>query len=311
MAPVLKTLAEPEKFVLQQAILPVIATGTDGSFRPIGSCWIFASAGVSALAFSAAHVFDEVVRSEERHDRTAASMPDVLRSPKPKPVSLGATYLKAIYRHSIQNSLMVDIRVVHRDGATDVAVCELAFQSDAPPGCVFERQMAIHAGPVVRDTQLVAVGYAGMDKTVSHADEARGLAWAQHFHQLTFEHGRCAEYYPLRGPRGPLGPCFEIDVPSRHGMSGGPILHNGYGDLLVGCGVISRGTAFGGDESTMAAALWPAYSFNIQNLRGNNDERLTLVDLARQGWIDDRSDGPSHFKLVKAAGEDGGQIAWM
>ena len=94
-------------------------------------------------------------------------------------------------------------------------------------------------------------------------------------------------------------------------MSGGPVLHKGYGDLLVGCGVISRGTAFGGDESTMAAALWPAYSFNIQNLRGENDDPLTLVDLARQGWIDDKSDGPSHFKWVKALDEGGGQIDWI
>jgi len=47
-------------------------------------------------------------------------------------------------------------------------------------------------------------------------------------------------------------------------MSGGPILHKDYGDEIVGCGVISRGTSFGGDESTMAAALWPAYSFILR-----------------------------------------------
>jgi Trypsin-like peptidase domain len=230
----IRILSEAEKATIQQVILPVIATGTDGGFRPIGSCWIFAPAGRDALAFSAAHVFDEVVRSEGRHERTAASTPDILRSLKRKPVSLAFTRLKAIYRRSIHELSFVDVHMVHRDGAADVAVCQLSFQSDAPPEWRFERRLAIHAGPVPRDTNVAVVGYAGMEKTRSHIDQEDSVACAEHFQQLTFEHGKCVEYYGARGPRGPDGPCFEIDVPSQHGMSGGPILHKGYGDELVG-----------------------------------------------------------------------------
>jgi hypothetical protein len=87
-------------------------------------------------------------------------------------------------------------------------------------------------------------------------------------------------------------------------------MHKSYGDEIVGCGVISRGTAFGGDECTMGAALWPAYSFNINNIRGDGDRPLTLIDLARQGWIDDKSNGPAHFRVVQAPDENGGTIAW-
>jgi Trypsin-like peptidase domain len=308
--PILRVLSEPEKTMVQQVILPVIASGTDGSFRPVGSCWIFATAGRDALAFSAAHVFEEVVRSEGRHESAVASMPDVFRSLRPKAVSLAVTRLKALYRHRIDQGLVVDIQVVHRDGLTDVAVCQLTFQSDAPPDCVFERKMAIHAGPVPRGTEVAVVGYAGMEKTRSYVDEENGIAWAEHFHQLTFEHGKCVEYHNARGPRGPVGPCFEIDVSSQHGMSGGPVVHKGYGDEIVGCGVISRGTSFGGDESTMGAALWPAYSFNIDSLRAEGDQQLTLIDLAREGWIDDKSNGPAHFKLVRGPDENGGMIAW-
>jgi len=308
--PILRVLSEPEKAMVQQVVLPVIATGTDGSFRPVGSCWIFTTAVRDAFAFSAAHVFEEVVRSEGRHERGVASMPDIFRPLKPKPVSLAVTRLKALYRHRIDHGLVVDIHVVYRDGLSDLAVCHLAFQSDAPPDCVFERKMAIHAGPVPRGTEVAVVGYAGMERTRAYFDEENGLSWAEHFHQLTFEHGKCVEYHNVRGPRGPVGPCFEINVPSQHGMSGGPILHKGYDNEIVGCGVISRGTSFGGDESTMAAALWPAYSFNINNLRGEGDQLLTLIDLARQGWIDDKSNGPAHFKVVRVPDENGGTIAW-
>jgi hypothetical protein len=81
-----RVLSESEKALVQQVILPVIATGTDGSFRPVGSCWIFATTGRDALAFSAAHIFEEIVRSEDRHERAAPSMPDLLRPRKSKAV---------------------------------------------------------------------------------------------------------------------------------------------------------------------------------------------------------------------------------
>jgi hypothetical protein len=293
---VLRVISESEKAVFQQAILPVFAYRTDGHMRPIGSCWIFATTGREALAFSAAHVFDEVVRSEERHDSSSLSLPDVLRPVKPRPVSLQLTRLKALYRHTLSEFLFVDIERVHRDGFTDVAVCELAFQPDAGTEYSFEKRIAIHAGPIEPQSKVAAVGYAGMEKTRCHVDTEGGVAWAGHFQQLSFQHGRCVEYFGTRGPRGPVGPCFEIDVCSHHGMSGGPVLHKGYGDEIVGCGVISRGTAFGGEETTMAAALWPAYSFSIDSLRDQDDEPITLIDLAKQGWIDDKSNGPAHFR---------------
>jgi hypothetical protein len=305
-----RTLSEPEKAMIQQVILPVLATGTDGSFRPVGSCWIFAATGRDALAFSATHIFDDVVRSEQRHERMVPSMPDIFRPLKLPAIALASTRLKAIYRHKIDQGLVVDIGRVYRDGLTDVAVCTLTFQPDAPSDCVFERKMAIHSGPVPRGTDVAAAGYAGMEKTRSYVDHENGAAWAEHFHQLTIEHGKCLEYYGVRGPRGPIGPCFEIDVSSQHGMSGGPILHKGYGNEIVGCGVISRGHAFGAGESTMASALWPAYSYNIEGYVGENDEPLTLLDLARQGWIDDKSNGPAHFNLVKIPDEDGGVLEW-
>ena len=77
-----------------RVILPVVTVGTDGSYRPIGTCWIFLTAGRDAFAFSAAHVFEEVVRSECRHERSAASMPDIIRSAKPPAVTLAKTSLR-------------------------------------------------------------------------------------------------------------------------------------------------------------------------------------------------------------------------
>ena len=259
------------------------------------------------------HVFEEVVRSECRHERSAASMPDIIRSAKPPAVTLANTRLKAIYRQTLDHALMTNISHVYRDGASDVAVCHLTFQSDAPEDCVFERKMAIHAGPVPPGLNVAAVAYSGMEQTRSYIDERAGVAWSVHQQHLAFEHGQCIEYFPQRAPRGPVGPSFEINVATRHGMSGGPIIHKGYGDTIVGCGVVSRGTAFGGDtESTTASALWPAYSFNIEALRGENDEQVSFVEIARQGWVDDKSNGPEHFRLICSPGEQGeGTIAWV
>ncbi len=306
----LRELSEHEAIIFQQAILPVIATGLDGSFRPVGTCWIFALAGRQALAFSAAHVFDEIVRSEERHDLSAPSMPDLLRPLKPKAVALGRTRLKAIYRRSMSDAVMVDIHRVHRDGSLDVAVCVLEFEPDSPAGAGFERKLAIHSGPVYPNTSVAVVGYGGMERTRPLAGMDGDRRVALHFQQLVFNHGVCTGYFPQRGVRGSAAPCFEINAVAQHGMSGGPILHKGYGDLIVGCGVVSRATTFGGDETTTAAALWPAYSFDMPELADAQQAPLTLADLAKTGHIDDKSDGPAHFKFIERPETGLGTITW-
>jgi hypothetical protein len=43
-------LTEPETVMFQQVALPVIGAGTDGSFRPLGPCWILCINGRDELA---------------------------------------------------------------------------------------------------------------------------------------------------------------------------------------------------------------------------------------------------------------------
>ena len=286
--------------MLEQAILPVVATGRDGSFRPVGTCWIFSIAddGQDAWAFSAAHVFQEVVRSEGRHERSASSTPDILRRSQSRPVALQFTYLNAIYRSGLEKLEFVKLLTVYRDDSVDVAVCHLMFPPDS--GMRFSRKLAIHSGPVAPGTKVAAVGFSGMGKSDSSPP------FATLHKRLTFEHGECVEYFPQHAPPQSQPPCFKIDVSTEHGMSGGPILHKGYGDELVGCGVISRGTSFGGAESTIASALWPVYSFSIPNIVDGNDAPLSLLDLARIGDISDKANGPEHFRFVGSNG-----ITWV
>lgn len=301
----MRVLTAIEQMFIEKTILPVVATGRDGSFRPVGTCWIFAFStdGKHALAFSAAHVFDEVVRSEGRHQRAAASMPDILRPQRSTPVTLAHTKLNAVYRSGPNQLDFVEILQVSRDGLFDLAVCHLAFPVDADTSTRFEKKLAVHTGPVAVGTGLSVAGYAGMEATEYAVDNERGVSTARLHKRLTFEHGTCAAYHTQKGPRGPTGPCFEINVKTAHGMSGGPVLHKGYGDLIVGCGVVSRGTSFGGDESTMAAALWPAYSFELSSLV-HDGHAATLIELAASGSIDDRSNGPCHFRRIGNLGID-------
>ena len=170
---------------------------------------------------------------------------------------LAATRLKALYRYDIDHWFFVDITTVYRDGLHDVAVCHLTFEPDAPGDYVFSTKLAIHSGPISVGQDVAAIGYAGMERTRSWVDAEGCRAWSNHEQQLTFRHGTCVEYFETRGPRGPQGPCFDINVPTEHGMSGGPVILKRYGDEIVAGGIISRGTCFGGDDMTTAASSGP------------------------------------------------------
>lgn len=299
---------ESEILSIQKVILPLFAAREDGAFRPIGSCWIFAAAGSSALAFTAAHIFEEVARSEGRHERADRTMPDILRSARPRPVNLASHRIYALYRLNATDGEMVDVQNLYFDGSSDVAVCTLFFSDNSTNG--FEKKMAIHSGPVPAGSEIAAVGYGEMEKSRTYTDETTGKFSVEHHHRLTIEYGQCMEYFSQNGPRGSKGPSFEVNVPTLHGMSGGPILIKEYGDEWVGCGVISRGTSFGDQETSISSALWPAYSFTVDAIADGNGAPLTLIELAKRHWVDDKSDGPSHFQMIKASEEDGFLIGW-
>lgn len=296
-----------EKVQFQQAILPVVATTTDGKWVPAGSCFVFAINDRVALAFSAAHVFEYVVRSEGHHDKSAASMPNILRDQRPPAVDLQHTTLRSIYPVSEDTVYLPTIARVERDGALDVCVCLLVLGDDVPPEITFQRKLAIHSGPIPEGTDVYAVGYAEMGKT--KPIEFESTAGALHYQKLAFEHGKAGSYYIHKGPRGnPLGPCFELNVSTQVGMSGGPVIHKGYGDEIVACGVISYGSSFGRDETTMASCLWPSYSFNLPYLAGVQDNGLNLLELEKRGWIDDKSNPSKHFSIKN--GPLGKQVQW-
>lgn len=308
----MRVLDASEQMMFEKAVLPVVATGRDGSFRPVGTCWVFAIGNGGALAFSAAHIFDDVVRQEGRHQRHSPSTPEFFLN-RPQSVALAQTYLKAVYRSAMDQLLFVDILAVEYGPFSDVAICTLAFQAGTPSDVKFEKKLSVYSGPIPVGSALCAVGYGGMEKTQASLDEVNEVATATMHKTLTFEHGVCRGYFNDRGPRGaPLGPCFEIDVPTKHGMSGGPILYKEFDTEIVSCGVVSRGTSFGGDESTMGSALWPAYALRLPNVVGGEDRQPpTLLDLAQVGWLDDKANGPSHFRISEPAADGSRRALWI
>ena len=308
----MKVLNASEQMMFEKAVLPVVATGRDGSFRPVGTCWVFAIGNGGALAFSAAHIFEDVVRQEGRHQRHSSSTPKFFLN-RPQPVALAHTYLKAVYRNAMDELLFVDILAVEYGPFSDVAICSLAFQVGTPSDIKFEKKLSLYSGPIPVGAPLCAVGYGGMEETQASFDEVNEVATATMHKALTFEHGLCRGYFNDRGPRGaPVGPCFEIDVSTNHGMSGGPILYKKFGEEIVGCGVVSRGTSFGGDEHTMASALWPAYALPLPRVVGGEDKQApTMLDLARARWLDDKADGPSHFRISEPTTDGVRQAVWI
>lgn len=303
------TMSREETTLVRQAILPVFLSGTDGSVEGIGTCWIVSTCGRDAIAFSAAHIFDYVVRREERHERSVPSTPPDFLSRTSSSIDLQLTRLKAIYQQSDYKTAPVDILRVFKSESHDLAICHLRLQSDVAPDVMFRKKIDIHSAPVAINEEIQIAGYSKLRETEPIVDISKNASQFVVVPEVKFLTAKITNRYLHSRPGGPDGPCYEVDCESIHGMSGGPVFLSTPGKKAVACGVISRGNSFVGDV-TACAELWPAFALKLEHIMlAGSGPLSSLVDLVEKGLVVDDANGPEHFRsFVDKQGN--GIIGW-
>jgi hypothetical protein len=95
------------------------------------------------------------------------------------------------------------------------------FNDDVGSDVVFVSRFALDTTPVNVEGPIIAIGYAPM--------KAKPLRTTEEWLEFSFEagwacnKGKVTAVYPEKGPSGQKGPCFQVDIPFKGGMSGGPI----------------------------------------------------------------------------------------
>lgn len=113
-----------------------------------------------------------------------------------------------------------------------------------------------------------------------------------------------------KGSRGRSWPSFRCNTPFDAGMSGGPIINKTYGNEVVTCGVIcsdwseSPSTIIQGSGLSLASMLWTAMGIRIRNASLDDVDGPRLLDLQRNGHIDDRGKASDHIRIIPGASDE-------
>lgn len=294
---------------VQRVILPIIATGTrDGSFMPVGTAFVIRGLGRQALLLSAAHNFTHIAGKIDRPFDThhPSALPEFRA--RYNEIKLKETKIQILFRERDGKAYFAQIMHTYSNTPGDIAACIAHFEDDVPPNVLFDKQLAIDTTRPTTGTPIIAAGYAS--GLMHHdVDYERNIATATYNHKLEWRHGNIQEVFPAGTP-GRTWPSFRCNTPFDAGMSGGPVINKTYGNEIVACGVIcsdwseDASTMMQGSGLSLASMLWTAMGIQVKAASLDNIDGPRLLDLQRQGHIDDRGKASDHIHLIPGNGED-------
>ena len=294
---------------LQRVILPIIATGTrDGSFIPVGTAFIILALGRQALLLSAAHNFTHIAEKIDRpFDTHHPSTPLEFRV-RPNGINLKETKIQAFFRERDGRGYFAQILHAYINTPGDIAACLAHFEDDVPANVLFDKQLAIDTTRPTTETPIISAGYpSGLMHY--NVDYEKNIATATYNHKLEWRHGTVHEVFSAGAP-GKAWPSFRCNTPFDAGMSGGPIINKTFDNEVVACGVIcsdwseDSSAMMRGSGLSLASMLWTAMGIRITAASLDNVDGPRLLDLQRQGHIDDRGKASDHITLIPGNGED-------
>jgi len=257
--------AVPHDFPGLEMVLAIVAGG--GDKRPLAwGSGVFVAPGV---ALTATHVIQDYWRELDEEggwrDSKAATFP-----------IQAIQYIPRLDRFVTWHVFLA----THRD-SSDVAVLQLTPEESQYPDGYDWRYPTLDLRPVSAGTRVQAFGFPTAE--VVYDSDSKG--WSLQ-HAAGGSVGEITNVFPDGRDKVKLPfPCFEMNIETRGGMSGGPVV-NIEGNL---CGIVTSGWSFQEPRPhvSYASMLGPAMTLPIAgtgNL-GAEGEHLTLHELARRGRI--------------------------
>ena len=287
---------------LQKHILPIVVTFPDGTVDCIGTGFVTFTNGRSAHLVTAAHVIDQIRRIDNPHPKHHPSTPSI--------------FLPIIHRAELQRAKP---RAIYFDGETahvaaieaamemskyDTALCSIRFSDSVNPRVVFNSRLGLDTTPVAVGEQIIAIGYAQMKVKQLHITAE--FLHAEFDARWACEQGKVTSVHPQQGPTGQPGPCFEVDIPFKGGMSGGPVMTWDENAPYVR-GFIMKGEERmdEGDQNparfALAGMIWPLLLMpvDLPDREGKIFRERSLLDLEKEGVLIDKGRAHDHIKLTR------------
>jgi hypothetical protein len=304
---------DKEHLELKRVVVPIIATGSDLSFEPVGSAFIIHCDGKNALALSAAHNIRHILSKIERpyelcHETTLPEFRIHVQD-----IEFRNTRMRVVFPDQDGKIYLIDLPRAYVLDESDIAVCVLRIPDDMPPSLLFEKKLAIDSSPPKAETPIAALGYSSM--FVSSQSIVTGGARVTHNETLRRRGGRIVDVFPNGGLRNHRMPCFECTTPFDNGMSGGPIVAMS-GDDTVAIGIITADFSFdpshhGSGENAIASILWPAMGIQMKMEYLDAQVGPTLLDFQKRNLVVDKGKASEHVRFTKHPISQEPSMLWL
>jgi hypothetical protein len=296
---------------LRRVVLPVVATGTDFSLKPVGTAFIIHAHGKHALAFSAAHCLQYIARLDSPRERHHETTPHEFRI-QIQDIDLSNVKGRVLYPDHGGKMHVLNLANAYVMKPFDIAVCRLDVPDALSSRICFDKRIVINSGPPKIGTKIVAIGYSNIE--ILEHEVIGPQAHAKINLKLNRRFGQISNVFPITGPRNEPYPCFQCTTPFDDGMSGGPIIDVSE-EQPVAIGIISYDMSFdvswaGSGECAVATMLWPAMGTKMKWEFLNDKPEPCLVDFEELGLIEDRGKAHKHVRITPGASSNELRIHW-
>jgi hypothetical protein len=279
---------------LRRAVLPILALESDGNMHAIGTCFVVSPTGNQALALTAKHNIDYILRIDGVRDVHVPTTPQEFRRMRPgrqtiKNVRMFVAYWTPYDR--VVPCELLEVWAVH--GGHDIAAVLLKIPERY--NVRFEQRLKIDArGPRV-GAQIRAIGYHDIKLTDPCTDEAGVIVRQSLGLPLKVVEGTVTHSYAPREHRLVETPCIELDCSFDPGMSGGPIFTIDDSGAIVAVAMITAGASYA--PQGIGSLLYPAL---LTRLRADPilgvGTTPSLMDCIRRGLISDVAEADKHLR---------------
>jgi hypothetical protein len=301
--------ADPLLKVLRQAVLPLFLLDPKVGWHWIGSSFVVGYEERRAFLFTAGHNLRHVNRlALPPRLQHATLVPGLVAEPLPPLNRLTPRlYAGVPWQTGYQPAQIVESWFsVELDFG--VAVAELLPEADV----TFHGRLSIDASPIQVGTRVMAVGYPRLDVEMVAEDSATDAPRYLATTLLEYRLGTVTDICRAGTTISPW-PGFLVNCSFDSGMSGGPILEVGDGNVkgrpITVRGIIGADMTEapdtpnrGSGQRAFASMLWPALAtktrVGIEGLEG----LVTVLDLVRHGVIDERGGALERLQVVEQDG---------
>jgi len=280
--------------LLRSVVLPIITVERDGRMHAIGTCFVVSPTGNQALALTAKHNIDYVLRIDGVRDASAPSTPPEFRRVRPGRQTFKNVKPFAAYWSSDERVIACDIlEVWSAHTGHDVAVLLLKIPDHY--GVQFTRRLKIDShGPRIGEA-IRGIGYRAMAVGDQRVNENGTILQQELTLPVEVVEGIVIQSYGVRQHRLLKWPCIEMNCSFDPGMSGGPVFIVGGDGAVVAVGMITSGVSYAAEG--MASLLHPALMTRLyaDPVLGVG-KKPTLVDCVRAGLIADVAEAHKHLR---------------